>query len=355
LLIVATPGTEEAQVTVDVNACVVPSVKIPVATNCKVVPSAIVAIDGVTMSAASGAVVTVRVVVPVTPWKVALIVVVPAATAVASPGLPAALLIVATPGTEETQVTVVVRSWLVPSLKIPTAVNGRVVLTPIVGLVGVASSARSVAVVTVSVVVPVTPWKVALIVAVPAATAVASPGLPAALLIVATLGFAELQVTEDVNACVVPSGRIPVATNCKVVPSAMVAMDGVTVIAASVPGMTVRVVVPMRPWKVALILVVPAVTAVACPGLPAALLIVATPGTEEAQVTVVVRSWLVPSLKMPTAVNGRVVLTPIVGLVGVTVIAARVAAVTVRVLVPVRPWKVALIVVEPAATAVTSP
>jgi hypothetical protein len=42
----------------------------------------------------------------------AVIVVVPAAMAVASPCEPAALLIDATPGTEELQVTEAVRSWV---------------------------------------------------------------------------------------------------------------------------------------------------------------------------------------------------------------------------------------------------
>jgi hypothetical protein len=57
---------------------------------------------------------TVSVDVPVTP-SVAVIVVEPAATEVANPMEPGALLIVATPPADEFQVTEAVRSWLVLS------------------------------------------------------------------------------------------------------------------------------------------------------------------------------------------------------------------------------------------------
>ena len=48
------------------------------------------------------------------PGNVALIVVLPVASAVAAPRLPPALLIVATAGAEDDQVTAVVRSCVVP-------------------------------------------------------------------------------------------------------------------------------------------------------------------------------------------------------------------------------------------------
>ena len=54
------------------------------------------------------------------PGSVAVIVVVPSSTAVASPSLPPALLTVATPGDEELQVTASVRSWLDASLTFPS-------------------------------------------------------------------------------------------------------------------------------------------------------------------------------------------------------------------------------------------
>jgi len=72
--------------------------------------------------------------------------------------------------------------------------------------------------VTVSVVFPdivgVLTGSMAIIVVVPAATAVASPLEPAALLIVAIDPFEELHVTDDVRFCVVVSENVPVAVNC---------------------------------------------------------------------------------------------------------------------------------------------
>jgi len=61
------------------------------------------------------------------------------------------------------------------------------------------------------------------------------------------------------------------------------------------------------------------------------LLIVATDGVEEPQLTDVVRTCVLPSLNNPVAVNGCVVPAAIVGFAGATVMAERVAGVTVRV------------------------
>jgi hypothetical protein len=63
----------------------------------------------------------------------------------------------------------------------------------------------SVAAVTVKLVEPETPLRAAMIVVEPGLSAVASPIVPAALLIEATLGLAELQVTEVVRSCFEPS------------------------------------------------------------------------------------------------------------------------------------------------------
>jgi hypothetical protein len=67
---------------------------------------------------------------------------------------------------------------------------------------------------TVRVVVAQTLPEVALIVVDPAATDVASPFEPAALLIVAMPVLDELQVTAAVRFCVVLSENVPVAVNC---------------------------------------------------------------------------------------------------------------------------------------------
>ena len=78
---------------------------------------------GVTAIDDSVAAVTVRVVVPETVPRVAVIVVEPTATDVASPLEPAALLIVATDPAEELHVTTNVISCVVASEKVPVAIN----------------------------------------------------------------------------------------------------------------------------------------------------------------------------------------------------------------------------------------
>jgi hypothetical protein len=56
----------------------------------------------------------------------------------------------------------------------------------------------------------------------PVATLVASPWLPAALLIVATKTIDDAHCTEPVMSCVLPSVKVPVAAYCCVVPTGMV-------------------------------------------------------------------------------------------------------------------------------------
>src|SRR2546428_456471 len=138
------------------------------------------------------------------------------------------------------------------------------------GFVGVTVIVDRVAFVTVSVVFPETSPSVAVIVVVPAATDVAKPCEPPALLIVATAVLDELQVTWVVRSCVVLSLKVPVAVNCRVVPFAMLGLVGVTVIVDRVAAVTVSVVLPETPPKVAVIVVVPAATDVARPALPPA-------------------------------------------------------------------------------------
>jgi hypothetical protein len=80
-------------------------------------------------------------------------------------------------------------------------------------LAGVIATDTSVAGVTVSVVEPATLPDVAVIDEVPAARQDARPLEPAALLIVDTVAFEELQVTDAVSASFVPSEYVPVAVN----------------------------------------------------------------------------------------------------------------------------------------------
>jgi hypothetical protein len=149
--------------------------------------------------------------------------------------------------------------------------------------------------VTVSAAVPTVLPNVAVIVVEPAATDVARPLEPAALLIVATPAVNEFQVTDVVRSCVELSEYVPVALNCWVVPEAMLGLAGVTVMDTSVAAVTVSVVDPDAPPNIAVMVVAPADADVARPLEPDALLMVATPAVNEFQVTDVVRFCVVPS------------------------------------------------------------
>lgn len=84
-LMLATEGEDEVQRTDPVTSWVLESLKVPVAVNCSVVPTAMLGLAGVTASETSVAAVTVRDAVPLTEPDVAVIVVVPVPTPAASP------------------------------------------------------------------------------------------------------------------------------------------------------------------------------------------------------------------------------------------------------------------------------
>jgi hypothetical protein len=157
---------------------------------------------------------TVSVVDPEMLPDAAVIVVEPAATDVARPFEPAALLTVATPVLDELQVTAAVRFCVVLSENVPVAVNCCFVPLPMLGLVGVTARETRVAGFTVSVVDPEMLPDIAVIVVEPAATDVARPMEPVVLLIDAVLVSDELQRTAVVMSCVVLSAKVPVAINC---------------------------------------------------------------------------------------------------------------------------------------------
>jgi hypothetical protein len=102
----------------------------------------------------------------------------------------------------------------------------------------------------------------------------------------------DVQLTCLVRSCVVPSEKAPVAVSCTVEPLAIEGFEGVTVIAVSTALVTVTMAVPDSSPSVAVIVAVPAALPITKPWLPGALLTVAN-GAEEAQVTDVVRFWVV--------------------------------------------------------------
>ena len=104
---------EEVQRALVVMSVEVPSLKVPVNLICRVDPLKTVAGDGVAASEVNA--ITNRTVEPLTAPDVAVIWVKPSPLLVANPSVPAVLLMVAVTGFEETQVTEVVRSRVLPS------------------------------------------------------------------------------------------------------------------------------------------------------------------------------------------------------------------------------------------------
>jgi hypothetical protein len=91
-------------------------------------------------------------------------------------------------------------------------------------LAGVTANDTRTGAVTVKVVEPVTDPELACMLVLPVPTVLARP----ALLIVATVAFDELHVTELLRSCVLPSLYVPVAVNCCVRPLATDPLAGVT-------------------------------------------------------------------------------------------------------------------------------
>jgi hypothetical protein len=220
--------------------------------------------------------VTVRVVFPVILPEVAVIIALPAATPVAKP-LP---VTVATAVLDDLQVTCVDISPVVPSEYVPEAVNCLVFPAGTLGLAGAKDMEDRVAGDTVRAVLPEILPEAALMVAVPAPTAVARP-LPST---VAAAVLDELQADCMVISLVVPSEYAPEAVNCLVFPAGMLGRRGVTDMEDRVAGSTVRVVFPEILPEVAVMVALPAATAVAKP-LP---VMVATVVLDDLQVTPVV-------------------------------------------------------------------
>jgi len=210
----ATDALDELQVICMVTSWAVPSENVPVAVNCPEACRGRLGLAGVMDTEDKVAEVTVRVVLPETFPRRAVMVMAPEASDAARP-LP---LTVASDRLDEVQVTSGVISWLVPSEYMPRAVNCWSNSAGTLGLAGVTIIEDRVAGVTVRVVFPEPLPKVAVTVTVPDARAVARALL---LLIVATDGFDEVQPTSGVILRMVPSEYVPMAENFWVDPTGM--------------------------------------------------------------------------------------------------------------------------------------
>lgn len=346
-LIVATAVVAEAHVTWPVRFSVEWSEKVPVAVNCLGVPLAILGFAGVTAIDSRAGAVTVRIVDPLLPASVAVMVDVPVPSPVATP----TCVIVETAVVPDAQVTWLVRSSVELSEKVPVAVNDSVSPLGTLGFAGVTAIDSSAAVATVRTVEPVIPSNVAEIVDEPVSTPVASP----AAVMVATEVVADAHVTWLVRSSVELSENVPVATSDSVSPLGILGFAGVTTIERRTAGVTVSTVEPVIPFSVALILDVPVSTAVATPFEPAELEMVATLVVADDQVTWLLMSWVDPSPKVPVAVNCWVSPLGRVGLAGVSAIETSGDAVSVSTVDPVIPSNVAVMFDVPVATPVASP
>src|SRR3984885_11359397 len=190
----AIAGALDVHAAVAVMFCVLPSLYVPVAKNCCVVPATTEGFVGAIAIDCNVAAVTVRTVEPVIDDDVAVIVEVPTPAPVASP----AALIVATEVVPELHATVRVRFCVFPSLNVPGAVNGCVAPLVIDGFAGVTAIDCNVAAVTVSTVEPLIADDIAVIAEVPTPAPVASP----ATLIVAVVVGPQLQATVLGRFCV---------------------------------------------------------------------------------------------------------------------------------------------------------
>ena len=207
-------------------------------------------------------------------------------------------LMVATLTSEDDQVTCAVRFSVLPSLKLPVAVNCWVPPNDMVAGSGVTVMELRVALVTVKVAPPDCPANRAVMVAVPGATPVARPLVGDALLTVATEAGDEVQLTELVRFWVLWSANVPMALNWVAVCSATVAVAGVTVTVLRVDDSTTNAALPLTEPCWAVMVAVPADWPVTWPKL----LMLATLVAEELQVTTSVTLAVEPSLNVPVAV-----------------------------------------------------
>ena len=229
---VATDERSVVQTTSLVRARVERSVKVPVVSNWVVRPAAIVAEDGATLIETKVGAVTVNSakaeIVPLD----ALTCAVPSISPVARP-------LTSTDATVErsvVQATSPDRVRVEASVKVPIASNWAVSPAAIVAELGVTSIETKVAGVTVRSAWAVTAPEDAITRAAPSPTPIANPEAST----VATEETSVVQATSPVKVRVDASVKVPVASNCIVVPIAIEAVDGVTSIETKAAGVTVR-------------------------------------------------------------------------------------------------------------------
>jgi hypothetical protein len=349
LLIFAAGALEVVHVTCEVRSRVLPSLNVPIAAICWLVVAARVRLPGAIAIDARLAALTLAEATPLTAPEAAVIVTVPTFRAVNRP----LTVIEAIPVFDEFQAAVAVMSWVVPSENDPVAVNCCRVPSGNDPAWGVTAMEVKLAFVTVNTALAEKLPDAAVILELPGAFALASP--PTAFrLIPATEEFADAHCTDEVRFCVLPSVNVPIAENCKVVPWAMDAAEGVIEIEVRVGLVTVRTALEETVPEVALIEVLPIAIPIANPCAPFTL-IFANEEFAEVHCTTEVRFCVLPSVNVPVAANCTVVPNAIDGLAGETASDTSAGAVTVSVVLPLTPETAAEMLAEPCALPLATP
>src|SRR5436309_1509186 len=295
---------------------------------------------GLTVTDATGTRFTVTAAVPRCPSLVAVIVTAPTATPVTRPlaeTVPTAPLPVV-------QVSARPLSTL-PLASLRVAVSCTVPPTYMLGAVGLTVTDATGTIATVTLVEPLCPSLVAVIIADPAATPVTSPAADTVAIAVFELVHATPRPVSTF-----PAASFGVALSCVVAPTKTFAVAGLTVTEATGTLDTVTAAVPACPSLVAVIVTAPTATPVTRPLAET----VPTAPLPVVQVSARPLSTL-PLASLRVAVSCTVPPTYMLGAVGLTVTDATGTTATVTLAVPLFPSLVAVIIADPAATPVTSP
>ncbi len=169
---------------------------------------------------------------------------------------------------------------------------------------------------------------------------------------VATAVLSELQATYGLRFCVEASLKVPVAIITPRPPVGKDAGEGLTAMETIVAFVTVTGTEGASDPRVAVTFAWPGATPVA---VPVVVPMVNTEVLSEDQVTILVKSWVLPSVYVPVAVNEICVPCAMLPVAGLIAIELTLAALTVREVLPVCPPNVALMVVIPSESPVAKP
>ena len=304
---------------------VLPAASFVTAESCWVLPAVMVATGGVTETEATGTSVTVAVEVALFPSLVAVMMAEPAATPVTTPTVTCPLAVtVATAALLVAQVTSRPLNGL-PLASCGVAVSWTACPTAALTVAGLRLTDATGTTLTVTAALPVTPSLVAVIVTAPAATPVTSPVDET----VAVAGALDTQVIARPDSTA-PAASFGLAASCTLAPTSTSAVAGLITTEATGTFATVTVAEALFPSLVAVIVAVPAATAVATPFDETA----ATDGFELDHVIARPVST-VPAASCAVAVSCTVLPTRMFAALGATTTEATGTSDTVTVAVPV--------------------